>query len=291
MRFVIAAPLVALLGCTFDPVRQPTAFEESGTPSDDSTSGGGDATSAPAEESSGVTPTTVDPTTDDGGVEDSSSVDETGVAPECKGITEFCTEAAECCADQGLTCDMTTLGVICCGLDGTSCTTPNGEDCCGNRLCVGGVCMAPDAVPPFEAPFPCGESWTYSHHSQEVRRALDFIDNAGGTDASPALAALAGVATHHYEEGGAGNYIAIDHWGGWTTYYFHLQAFSVDDGEWVEQGDEIGLVGSTGASSGPHLHFEELHDGAGIDIWLGGVLLAPYPGSYYEASIVSANCP
>lgn len=291
----IVIGLVALVGCTFDPVRQPTAYEESGSIGGDDESGDAESTSPVSdEESSGASPTTVDPGSEAEGGEVSSS-DDGGVGdtagPQCKPAKEMCTDTAECCVDQGLACDVTTLGTVCCGLDGASCDTPNGEDCCGNRLCVGGLCMAPDAIPPFEAPFPCGESWTYSHHDQEVRRALDFIDDAGGTDGAPVLAALAGVATQHYQEGGAGNYIAIDHWGGWTTYYFHLQAFSVDDGTWVEQGTEVGLVGSTGASSGPHLHFEELRDGEGQDIWLDGVLLAPYPGTYGQASVVSQNCP
>ncbi len=202
-----------------------------------------------------------------------------------------CTSADECCVDDGYTCDTTTLGQVCCGNEGAACGTPNGEDCCGQLLCVAGLCLPAGAVPPFAAPFTCGESWTYSHHSAEVRRALDFINDAGGTDNAPALAAAAGVATQHYEAGGAGNYIVIDHWGGWTTYYFHLQSFSVDDGAWVEQGDEVGRIGSTGASSGPHLHFEELYQGGGQDIWLDGALLAPYPGTYGQASHVSQNCP
>lgn len=210
---------------------------------------------------------------------------------QCLAATEPCDDPSDCCPDQGLTCDNTTLGMVCCGLDGTPCVTPNGEDCCGDRLCVAGTCLSPGATPPFRAPYPCGQSWTYSHHNAEVRRALDFVDNGGNTNGAPVLAALAGVATRHYQEGGAGNYIVIDHGGGWTTYYFHLQAFSVDDGTYVQQGQEVGLVGSTGASSGPHIHFEELFFGEGKDIWLDGQALTPYPGTYGQKSHVSQNCP
>ena len=210
---------------------------------------------------------------------------------QCLEATLPCAHESQCCTEDGLTCGPTTLGQVCCGIEGTPCSTPNGEDCCDDLLCVAGQCLSPDATPDFQAPFPCGESWTYSHHSQEVRRALDFIDNAGGTDGAPALAAAAGVATRHDEPGGAGNYIVIDHGGGWTTYYFHLQAFSVEDGTYVEQGQEVGLVGSTGASSGAHLHFEELRYGEGLDIWINGELLAPYPPYYGERSITSENCP
>ncbi|MFY0523390.1 peptidoglycan DD-metalloendopeptidase family protein [Archangium gephyra] len=147
------------------------------------------------------------------------------------------------------------------------------------------------ARPYFQAPFPCGQSWTYSHHSAEVRRALDFVKNGGGTSGQPQLASAAGYATRHYEAGGAGNYIKIDHGGGWTTYYFHLSGFSVPNGTHVAQGQQIGVTGSTGASSGAHVHYEQLLNGVGQDIVLNGVSLAPYPGSYGSRSIVSNNCP
>ncbi|MFY0568179.1 peptidoglycan DD-metalloendopeptidase family protein [Archangium lansingense] len=146
------------------------------------------------------------------------------------------------------------------------------------------------ARPNFQAPFPCGQSWTYSHHSAEVRRALDFVKNGGGTNGQPQLASAAGYATRHFESGGAGNYIKIDHGGGWTTYYFHLSAFSVPSGIQVAQGQQIGVTGSTGASSGAHVHYEQLLNGVGQDIVLNGVSLAPYPGSYGSRSITSNNC-
>lgn len=207
----------------------------------------------------------------------------------CLASTEPCDDDTMCC--EGLSCDTTTLGKVCCGNVSAPCATANGEDCCGNLLCVAGTCLAPGQMPLFQAPLPCGETWTYSHHAQEVRRALDFVSDGGTTNGAPVLAAAAGIATQHHEPGGAGDYIAIEHGGGWRTYYFHLQAFSVADGTMVTQGQEIGLVGSTGASSGPHLHFEELLNGQGQDIWLDGVALAPYPGSYGQKSVVSANCP
>jgi hypothetical protein len=149
--------------------------------------------------------------------------------------------------------------------------------------------LATVAAPVFQAPFACGESWTYSHHSAEVRRALDFIVNGGDSNGRPVLASAAGKATRHFEAGGAGNYISIDHGDGWTTYYFHLSAFSVASGVDVEQGQEIGRVGTTGASSGPHLHYEQLLRGGGQDIRIDNVGLA-YPGTYGQNSLKSANC-
>lgn len=211
-----------------------------------------------------------------------------GGAEVCLDVTEPCDATEQCCTGV---CGNTSLGQVCCGETGASCATANGEDCCGDLLCVAGHCLPSGAYPLFQAPYPCDESWTYSHHSQEVRRALDFIDEAGNTNGAPALAAAQGVATQHYEAGGAGNYISIEHGGGWRTYYFHLQSFTVADGTFVTQGQEVGRVGSTGASSGPHLHFEELHNGEGKDIYLDGMSLAPYPGEYFEQSHKSNNCP
>lgn len=56
--------------------------------------------------------------------------------------------------------------------------------------------------------------------------------------------------------GGYGNHIIIDHGQGFTTLYGHLSSFSVSGGQWVNQGQPIGIMGSTGWSTGIHLHFE-----------------------------------
>lgn len=146
------------------------------------------------------------------------------------------------------------------------------------------------AAPNFKAPFICGQRWTYSHHSAEVRLALDFIRNDGGaTSGAPVLASAAGTAYRYYEAGGAGNYIVIDHGAGWKTYYFHLNAFSVAHGTSVAQGRQIGTTGSTGNSSGAHIHYEQLYNGVGQTIRINGVSLAPYPGSYGQKAITSDN--
>lgn len=56
--------------------------------------------------------------------------------------------------------------------------------------------------------------------------------------------------------GGYGNHIVISHGDGFTTLYGHLSAFMVTSGQWVNQGQQIGVMGSTGWSTGTHLHFE-----------------------------------
>jgi hypothetical protein len=145
------------------------------------------------------------------------------------------------------------------------------------------------AAPNFKAPFPCGQRWTYSHHSAEVRRALDFVRSDGGTtNGTPVLASAAGYATRHWQAGGAGNYIVIDHGGGWKTYYFHLSSFSVPSGTNVGQGQRIGTTGSTGNSSGAHIHYEQLYNGGGQNIRINGAALA-YPSQYGQYHLTSDN--
>ncbi len=188
------------------------------------------------------------------------------------------------------------LGIVALALAGSACTIGSdgdpespGEGSSSGSGSEGLALEAPGA-PNFQAPFPCGESWTYSHHSAEVRLALDFIANGGGSNGRPVLASAGGTATRHYQAGGAGNYIVVSHGGGWQTYYFHLSSYSVGNNVQVRQGQEVGRVGSTGASSGPHLHYEQLLNGGGQYIVIAGQRLSPYPGTYGQRSITSQNC-
>ena len=58
--------------------------------------------------------------------------------------------------------------------------------------------------------------------------------------------------------GGYGNYVNISHDYGYSTAYGHMSSIKVNAGDYVEKGQVIGYVGSTGYSTGPHLHFEVL---------------------------------
>lgn len=60
---------------------------------------------------------------------------------------------------------------------------------------------------------------------------------------------------------GYGNFVKVDHGDGFVTLYGHCSALLVTEGETVTKGERIALVGSTGQSTGPHLHFELIHDG------------------------------
>lgn len=67
---------------------------------------------------------------------------------------------------------------------------------------------------------------------------------------------------------GYGNMVVIDHGNGWQTAYAHMQVITVICGQSVFQGTPIGTIGSTGKSSGPHIHFEMLHDNYGkVNPW------------------------
>ena len=73
---------------------------------------------------------------------------------------------------------------------------------------------------------------------------------------TPIYATRAGtVTTASYQAGGAGNYVSINHGDGFASIYMHMTHYVVSAGQTVSQGQLIGYVGSTGISTGPHLHF------------------------------------
>lgn len=107
------------------------------------------------------------------------------------------------------------------------------------------------------------------HPVYHVRRFHSGVD-LGGTYGYPVVAARDGVVimVRNPVEGrntggsGYGNYIVIAHDGGFSSLYAHLKSALVRVGQEVNAGDRIGLCGSTGTSTGPHLHFEIMNDGS-----------------------------
>ena len=92
---------------------------------------------------------------------------------------------------------------------------------------------------------------------------LDFAGNEG----EGVYAADAGVVVYAgWNDYGYGNMIMVDHGNGFQSLYAHLNAFNVGCGQSVGQGEGIGAIGSTGRSSGPHLHFE-LMAGTKVNPW------------------------
>ena len=72
----------------------------------------------------------------------------------------------------------------------------------------------------------------------------------------PALAIAGGKVVGRTYHWSWGNYVLIDHGGGYISRYAHLDSFSVSLGQTVSQGQQVGMIGSTGNSTGPHLHIE-----------------------------------
>jgi murein DD-endopeptidase MepM/ murein hydrolase activator NlpD len=89
-------------------------------------------------------------------------------------------------------------------------------------------------------------------HAGAFHPGLDFRGPIG----SPILAAAHGVVSFAGRKAGYGNCIEIDHGDGLVTRYAHMSAFRARFGEHVAAGQVIGAIGSTGRSTGPHLHFE-----------------------------------
>ncbi len=146
------------------------------------------------------------------------------------------------------------------------------------------------AAPPltaYEMPFPCSQSWTgttRASHSPSSK-AIDW--NRPDDVGDPVVAAAPGVVTTAVPDGkrGYGRYVVVDHGNGETSLYAHLQTVNVGVGQRVDQGSLIGLVGSTGNSTGPHLHFEERLSGKTVAAYFHGSAFI------YGSTQTSQNCP
>jgi murein DD-endopeptidase MepM/ murein hydrolase activator NlpD len=100
-----------------------------------------------------------------------------------------------------------------------------------------------------------------------MHKGLDIAAPHG----TPIRAAMDGVVALAGRNGGYGNFIKLAHGGGMATGYGHMSRFAVRPGERVSRGEVIGYVGSTGMSTGPHLHYE---------LWRNGVPVNPGNVSY-----------
>ncbi|MEK7775028.1 MAG: M23 family metallopeptidase [Candidatus Zixiibacteriota bacterium] len=96
---------------------------------------------------------------------------------------------------------------------------------------------------------------------KQMHRGLDIANRIG----TPILATANGKVVGVTFEGGHGKYITIDHGYGYSSRYAHLSEFRVKVGQQVKRGQVIGLMGSTGYSTGPHLHYEVMKSGQEIN--------------------------
>jgi murein DD-endopeptidase MepM/ murein hydrolase activator NlpD len=128
-----------------------------------------------------------------------------------------------------------------------------------NLVPLTGESPEPTALPPDES-----GRWIWpvrgelSQLFSDRHRAIDIVSDHGAL----VVAADAGkVVYSDWEITGYGYLLIVDHGDGYRTYYAHLYGFYVDVGERVERGDLLGQLGTTGYSTGPHLHFEIRYQG------------------------------
>ncbi len=137
----------------------------------------------------------------------------------------------------------------------------------------------------FEMPFLCGQRWTGTTRSGHSPSAYTIDWNTNNDLGRPALASAPGVVTRAVSlTGSYGRYVIVDHGGGYTSLYAHLNAIATTVGAFVDQGELIGYVGTSGNSTGPHLHFEERLDGAYFKPYLHRAYFA------FGSTGTSANC-
>ncbi len=139
----------------------------------------------------------------------------------------------------------------------------------------------------YTMPFTCGQVWTGSSRSTHSPSPLSIDWNRDGDLGKKVLAPAPGVVTRVQNLGtrSYGLYAIVDHGNGETSLYAHLSAEYVSVGQRLDTGDLVGAVGSSGGSTGPHLHFEERRNGTDVQPWFDGVAFT------FPSALASRNCP
>lgn len=152
-------------------------------------------------------------------------------------------------------------------------------------LVTAGAAQA-DPVTDFEMPFPCAETWTGS--TRDTHSPSPYAVDWNRTDDvnDPVVASAAGTVTtaDAVDDSGYGRWVIIDHGNNEKSLYAHMATLTVVVGQRVDQGAQIGTVGSTGNSSGPHLHYEQR---------LGSTVAAPFFSQLryaFGTAVKSRNC-
>ena len=127
-----------------------------------------------------------------------------------------------------------------------------------------------ELVAPATFSWPAPTLWTLTSYWGDGRGHKGLDISGSGAWGEPIVASDAGYVcdVSYGWSGGYGNYVDIDHGNGYVTRYAHCSDLCVEIGEPVAKGEIIAYVGSTGDSSGPHLHFEVIRWGEKRD---------PYP--------------
>ena len=117
---------------------------------------------------------------------------------------------------------------------------------------------------------PISRGWMSSYYGmrndpfsgkREHHKGIDFA----GKDGSPVSVVASGVVTWASERYGYGNLVEVNHGNGFVTRYGHNKKILVKVGDKVSKGDKLALMGSTGRSTGPHVHFEVIKNGRNVN--------------------------
>jgi hypothetical protein len=142
--------------------------------------------------------------------------------------------------------------------------------------------------PGFQMPFACGERWEGSTRPTHSPSEYSIDWNRDSHDLGhPVIATAPGVVDSVVNLGNTsyGRYVVIDHGNGWTTLHAHLLRAFVTPGQQVDQGQVIGLLGTSGGSTGPHLHYEQRFDKIDQPAYFDGTRF-----KYDEQWVRSRNC-
>ncbi|NUO57760.1 MAG: VCBS repeat domain-containing M23 family metallopeptidase [Hamadaea sp.] len=149
--------------------------------------------------------------------------------------------------------------------------------------------------PLFQLPFPCGDRWLMDTYPGHGDYKIDMTHSSGNSLGRAILASASGTVSFAGWGDSGGWWVMIDHGGGWQTQYLHMQyAPSVSQGQWVARGQRIGYVGSTGDSTGPHLHYVQYRDGARTEAYFNGVpsgMTTDYSAARYITSYNGCSQP
>ena len=116
----------------------------------------------------------------------------------------------------------------------------------------------------WPVPYTSRVSSYYGWRWGRLHEGIDIADS--GVYGKAIVASDGGVVTFAGDKGdGYGYYAIVDHGNGYETVYAHCSSLAVSNGQYVSQGDVIGYVGSTGYSTGPHLHFEIRENGVKLN--------------------------
>ena len=96
---------------------------------------------------------------------------------------------------------------------------------------------------------------------------MHFGMDLGGVSRTRVYAPAPGTVTYARRKGKYGKLVVIEHGNGFKTRYGHLYKILVKRGQKVDYRTKIGLMGSTGRSTGPHLHYEIIHKGRALNPW------------------------